>query len=261
MPVMAAPMAGAAYNLGGAMEEAELARALHEGCAGAGTIAWCGDGANPDFLSLGLDAIAARQGRGIPTIKPRGLDALLARIRLAETAGALAVAVDVDTAGFFSMTSQGQPVGPLSPETLSVLAGSTKLPLIVKGVMTPDEAVVAMNAGAAGIVVSNHGGRVLEACPGTAAVLPAIAAEVRGRAPLLMDGGIRSGADVLKALALGADAVLVGRPLIVAAAGGGAEGVALYLNNLRADLASAMVLTGTADVRDVPPRVVTRNAS
>lgn len=257
LPVMGAPMAGTGTNLGGAMEEAELAEALHGGCAEAGTLCWSGDGANPLFFSTGLEAVKKRQGRGIPTIKPRGAEEIIKRIRQAEEAGALAVAVDVDTAGFQAMTSQGQRVGPTGPGEIAALVQATSLPVILKGIMTPDEALLAASLGVAGIVVSNHGGRVLDGCLGTARALPDIAAAARGKLKILLDGGVRTGADVLKALALGADAVLVGRPLIVAAAGGGTEGVALALRAFASELATAMLLTGTASAADVSPSIVT----
>ncbi len=111
-------------------------------------------------------------------------------------------------------------------------------------------------AGAAGIVVSNHGGRVLDHTPGTAKLLPAIAKTVKGRILVFADGGVRYGADVLKLLALGAQAVLVGRPVLRGAVGGGAVGVAMVLNKLRDELVVAMVLTGTADVKRVGRKVL-----
>lgn len=98
---------------------------------------------------------------------------------------------------------------------------------VLKGIMTVEDAIAAERAGCDGIVVSNHGGRALDHTPGTIEVLPAIAAQVKGRMAVLMDGGIRDGLDVLKALAFGADAVLIGRPFCLAAVGGGSEGVKL----------------------------------
>jgi 4-hydroxymandelate oxidase len=105
-------------------------------------------------------------------------------------------------------------------------------------------------------VVSNHGGRVLDATPGTAEVLPEIAAAVGPGLLVLADGGVRSGGDVLKMLALGADAVLVGRPVAIGAFGGGAEGVRLVLDQLRAELEVAMILTGCGVVEQAGPRLL-----
>jgi isopentenyl diphosphate isomerase/L-lactate dehydrogenase-like FMN-dependent dehydrogenase len=256
MPILAAPMTGVQYNMGGRLPEDEFIRRIIDGAAAAGTLGCCGDGADPAMFDSGLKAIAARDGHGIPFIKPRAQDAVIPLLKRSATAGVTAVGVDVDGAGLAVMALKGQPVSPKTPDELRELVASTPLPFIVKGVMTADEAEIALAAGAAAIVVSNHGGRVLDHTPGAAEVLPAIAAAVKGRGVILVDGGVRSGADVLKYLALGADAVLVGRPLVVGAFGGGAEGVALLLEKMRAELASAMLLTGTASVRTVSPGIV-----
>lgn len=260
LPVMIAPMAGASSNLDNAMQEKELADALHAGAKNAGSLCWSGDGANPDFFVAGLAAMSEHGGLGIPTIKPRGAEEIIKRIRLAEDAGALAVAVDVDTAGFQSMTALGQPVGPTKPADIAALVKATSLPVLLKGVMTADEALLAASLGVRGVVVSNHGGRVFEYCPGTAEVLEEVASAVKGKITVFMDGGVRSGADVLKALALGADAVLVGRPFIVAAAGAGSEGVRLALRQFADELSQAMILTGTASVRRVSPAILAKSA-
>ena len=106
------------------------------------------------------------------------------------------------------------------------------------------------------IVVSNHGGRILDHCPGTADVLPRIAAALRGRVPIIVDGGVRSGVDVLKMLALGADAVFIGRPVCVAAIGGGLDGVRIYFEGIRTQLAQAMLLTGVGTVGDINPELL-----
>jgi isopentenyl diphosphate isomerase/L-lactate dehydrogenase-like FMN-dependent dehydrogenase len=127
---------------------------------------------------------------------------------------------------------------------------------ILKGIMTPDEARLAVDCGADAIVVSNHGGRVLDHTPGVAEVLPAVSSAVEGRAVVLADGGVRTGADILKLLALGADAVMIGRPFSVATVGGGREGVAKYVQTLKTQLAQAMVMTGTASVSSVDRSVI-----
>ena len=129
---------------------------------------------------------------------------------------------------------------------------------IVKGIMTPDDAHRAIDAGCDAIVVSNHGGRVLDHCPGTATVLPAIADAVRGKITILADGAVRDGVDVLKMLALGADAVLVGRPLCIAAIGGGVEGVTKYWQQMQGQLVQAMLLTGCASLADVREHIIYR---
>ena len=122
--------------------------------------------------------------------------------------------------------------------------------------MTADEAELAVQAGVDAIVVSNHGGRVLDQTPGVADVLPEIAQAVKGKVTILADGGVRNGVDVLKMLALGADAVLIGRPFVTASFGGQREGVTAYIESLKSELKSAMVLTGCKTVKDVSDRIL-----
>lgn len=139
---------------------------------------------------------------------------------------------------------------------LEWLCGVTRLPVLVKGVLEAEDAERALAAGARGVVVSNHGGRTLDTLPATIEVLPEIVAAVAGRAPVLVDGGIRRGTDVLKALARGASAVLVGRPYVFGLAVAGAVGVAHVVRLLRAELEVAMALTGCATVADVSRAVL-----
>ncbi|WP_437588520.1 alpha-hydroxy acid oxidase [Sorangium sp. So ce1000] len=124
------------------------------------------------------------------------------------------------------------------------LASLTRLPILLKGIVRPDDAVRALEVGAAGVIVSNHGARQLDGAPATIEVLPAIADAIAGRGLVLMDGGIRWGTDVLKAIALGARAVLVGRPVLWGLAALGGEGVARVLAGLRDELSIAMALAG-----------------
>ena len=127
------------------------------------------------------------------------------------------------------------------------------LPVLVKGVLTAEDAREAIAAGVDGIVVSNHGGRQIDGCVPTAVALPEVVAAVGGRVPVLVDGGIRDGGDVLRALALGADAVLVGRPYGWGLATGGEAGVRAVLEALGADLLRLMALTGCATLGDIGP--------
>ncbi|MBO3674227.1 aminotransferase class I/II-fold pyridoxal phosphate-dependent enzyme [Streptomyces sp. NEAU-YJ-81] len=132
-----------------------------------------------------------------------------------------------------------------------------QLPVLVKGVMTAEDARRAIDAGADGIVVSNHGGRQLDGAPATLDVLARIAAAVDGRCPLLLDGGVRRGRDVLGALALGADAVLLGRPVLHGLAVAGRDGAAGVLDLVLDELSEAMTLTGTATVADADASLLT----
>jgi 4-hydroxymandelate oxidase len=145
-------------------------------------------------------------------------------------------------------------------EDIARLRAATRLPLLLKGIMAPGDAERAIAEGADGIVVSNHGGRVLDTLPSTIEVLPEIAASVRGRVPILVDGGIRRGTDVLKALALGATAVMIGRPYVFALAVAGPAGVAHALHLLRIEFEMAMVLTGCATLNSIGPDVIWNRA-
>ncbi len=252
LPVLSASLGGTTYNMGGKMSEEDFIDAALGGAKGAGTLGLVADGTEDPLATYQIRLKAIARHGGIAVIKPRAQKDIVERIRLVEEAGALAVAVDVDSAGRAARAAKlGQVIEPKSPKQLRELVRATKLPFIVKGVMTPDEAQVAVDAGAAAIVVSNHGGRVLDHTPGSAEVLPAIADKVRGKVVVLADGGIRYGYDVLKMLALGAQVVLVGRPIVRGAHGGGVEGVTLVLNKMKNELVEAMTLTGAASVRAV----------
>ncbi|MCG8402947.1 MAG: alpha-hydroxy-acid oxidizing protein [Firmicutes bacterium] len=255
-PVLAAPMTGTPYNMGGPLTEREFAGAIVSGSVAAGSLGFTGDGADPQMYEAGIDAVSEAGGRGVPVIKPREQEEVRQRVQRAEKSGAVALGMDVDGAGLVTMALKGQPVGPKTPAQMGDIISSTKLPFIVKGIMTVDEARMAVDAGAAAIVVSNHGGRVLDFTPGAAEVLPAITEEVKGSAVILADGGARTGVDVLKLLALGADAVLVGRPLVVGACGAGARGVQFILEKMTAELKQAMILTGCRNLAGVTPRVL-----
>lgn len=143
---------------------------------------------------------------------------------------------------------------------LARLTAQTRLPVLAKGILNPDDARRAVDAGCQGIVVSNHGGRVLDTVPSTLGVLPAVVAAVGGQVPVLMDGGVRRGTDVLKALALGARAVLVGRPLVYGLAAAGASGVAHVLHILRTELEMAMLLSGRTTIQSVDASLLWNSA-
>lgn len=140
------------------------------------------------------------------------------------------------------------------------LRAQTRLPLIVKGVLSPQVAARAAELGADAVVVSNHGGRVLDGAVSPLEVLPAIRAALAGSIPLLMDSGVRLGTDVLKAVAMGANAVMVGRPQMHALAVAGMLGVAHMLHLLRAELELAMAQTGCATLADIGPQLLVSQA-
>jgi 4-hydroxymandelate oxidase len=146
----------------------------------------------------------------------------------------------------------------MTPAVIDEIAEVSGLPVLVKGVLRGDEASRCLDAGAAGVIVSNHGGRQLDRALPSALALADVLAGVAGRAPVLVDGGIRSGLDALVALALGADAVLVGRPLLWALVADGPVGVTAALDGLAEDLRHVLALAGAARIGDLDPSMVVR---
>jgi 4-hydroxymandelate oxidase len=147
----------------------------------------------------------------------------------------------------------------LTWESIAWLRSITKLPLLIKGILSPDDADRALAAGAAGLVVSNHGGRQLDGAIASIDALPDIAARVEGKMTILLDGGVRRGTDVLKALALGADAVLIGRPYLWGLAADGEAGVRRVLEILHAELELAMALAGSPSIKAIDRSLVVSN--
>lgn len=256
IPILAAPIGGVSFNMGGKIEEKDYIEAVLNGCFEKGTLGCTGDGA-PDFIyEAGFAAIKALHGEGIPFIKPWEEKELYQKLEKAADTGAAIVGMDIDAAGLVTLKLMGRPVSPKSPEKLAEIIKRTPMKFILKGIMTPDDAILAIDAGADGIVVSNHGGRVLDHTPGVAQVLPKIADTVNGQITILADGGVRSGGDALKMLALGADAVMIGRPLAIAAVGGSKEGVAKYLDQVKTELIQAMILTGCKTATSVDRKIL-----
>jgi 4-hydroxymandelate oxidase len=138
------------------------------------------------------------------------------------------------------------------------LRGATSLPIVLKGVVHPEDARLALEHGADALAVSNHGGRQLDTVPAAIDLLPAVVDAVAGRAPILLDGGVRRGTDIVKALAMGASAVAIGRPVLWALTVGGQHGVVQLLRQLRSELEQALTLTGCGNLRDLDRSLLCR---
>ncbi len=259
-PILVAPMTGAETNLRGAVTELDFASILLQACRDNGSIAWVGDGASPEKYLTIMKALETVDGFGIPIFKPRAdTEALLKRFRAAEEVGVPAVGMDIDAVSFKTMELRKQSTTVRNYDALRILRDSTRLPFVLKGIMSAEDARLAVGAGVDALVVSNHGGRVLDDMPGTARVLPAIVEAVAGRVPVLVDGGIRSGRDAFKMLALGAHAVLVGRTAAIAAVGGEQSGLRFLLSSYREELKKAMSICGTERTNDINSEFIVRS--
>ena len=250
-PFFAGPVGAVNLHYGEKYNDQSYNDVMVAACAEAGIAALTGDGLNPDVMKYATDAIKRAGGKGIPTIKPWNIEIIREKMAQAEAAGAFAVAMDFDAAGLPFLKNMTPPAGRKSVEDLRQVAESAKVPFIVKGIMTGKGAKKAMEAGVDAIVVSNHGGRVLDQCPATAEVLSDIVEAVQGKVKVFVDGGIRSGVDVFKALALGADGVLICRPFVTAVYGGGKEGVKTYIEKIGTELADTMAMCGANSLKEI----------
>jgi len=251
LPVFAGPIGAVKIHYSDKYDDATYTDALIKGCKAAGSIAFSGDGVEDAVFEGTIDAIKAASGFGVPTIKPWSKEEVIKKIRMAEKVSAKAVAMDIDAAGLTLLAKLGKPVYPMSTATLKEIIDSTSLPFILKGVMTAAAAKKAVEAGVYGVLVSNHGGRVLDETPSTISVLEEIKDVVGNKAKIFIDGGFRSGIDVFKALALGADGVIIARPYATAVYGGDSEGVALYTTQIKTELENAMLMTGCRTLTDI----------
>ena len=251
IPVFAAPVGAMTLHYGDKYNDLQYNDILVSACAEAGIAAFTGDGTNPAVMEAAAEALKKAGGCGVPTIKPWNMETIQEKLALVKAADPFAIAMDIDAAGLPFLKNLTPPAGSKTVDELKQVVELAEKPFILKGIMTVSGAKKALEAGAKAIVVSNHGGRVLDQCPATAEVLPAIADAVGGRMTILVDGGIRTGMDVFKALALGADAVLIGRPFVNMVYGGGAEGVQVYVDKLKAELSDTMAMCGAHSLSDI----------
>lgn len=255
-PIFAAPIGAMKLHYGDKYDDLEYNNILVPACADAGIAAFTGDGVNAAVMQGATEAIRAKDGKGIPTVKPWDVNTLQEKLELIKASGSFAVAMDIDAAGLPFLKNLTPPAGSKTTEELVEIVKAAGVPFILKGIMTVKGALKAKEAGASAIVVSNHGGRVLDQCPATAEVLEEIVQAVGKDMKIFVDGGLRSGVDIFKALALGADAVLIGRPYVTAVYGGGAEGVATYTEKLTTELADTMTMCGAHNLSEISREMV-----
>ena len=258
-PFFAGPVGAVDMHYSDKYNDLEYNNILVDACAKAGIVAFTGDGMDPKVVESAAEALVAAHGMGVPTIKPWNLQTIEGKLELVKRAEPFAIAMDVDAAGLPFLKNCVPPAGSKTVDELREIVKMAGVPFIVKGIMTAKSALKAEEAGAAAIVVSNHGGRVLDQCPATAEVLPGIVEAVGGRMKVFVDGGIRSGVDIFKALAMGADGVLIARPFVTAVYGGGAEGVQGYVEKLGAELADTMAMCGASTLSEISGEMIWRS--
>ena len=257
-PVFIAPLGAVNMHYGDMHTDITYNRILIPAAAKYGVCALTGDGVDPEVMKNAAKDMAAVGGMGIPTIKPWDKDFVCKKIDLLNELDIFAVAMDIDGAGlpFLKTMDANGPtaadnMNSKSVEEMRELINYAKMPFIIKGIMTPNAALKAVEAGADAIVVSNHGGRVQGNTPATAEVLPAIADAVKGKVKIFVDGGVRSGVDVFKAIALGADAVLMGRPVVPFIYAAGEEGFNVYMDRIVSELRDTMAMCGAHTLKDI----------
>lgn len=257
-PFFAGPVGAMTLHYGEKYDDLAYNNLLVDACAKGGIAAFTGDGTNAKVMEGATAAIKAAGGLGIPTVKPWNLETIREKMELVKASGSFAVAMDIDGAGLPFLKNLTPPAGSKTVDELRDVAEMAGVPFIIKGIMTRRVALKAKDAGAAAIVVSNHGGRVLDQCPATAEVLEDIVEAVGGRMKILVDGGLRSGVDVFKALAMGADGVLLGRPFVTAVYGGAAEGVQCYIDKIGGELEDTMRMCGANTISDITRDMIFR---
>lgn len=250
-PFFAGPVGAVQLHYGDCQTDVTYNDILVSACAEYGIAAFTGDGVDSNVMVAATKAIQKTDGIGIPTVKPWNLDTIKEKMNLVHASKAFAVAMDIDAAGLPFLKNLDPPAGSKTVEELRQIIKLAGAPFIVKGVMTVKGALKAKEAGADAIIVSNHGGRVLDQCPATAEVLETIANAVGDSMKILVDGGIRSGADVFKALALGADGVVIARPFVTAVYGGEKEGVRSYIEKIGSELEDTMKMCGVSSLNEI----------
>lgn len=251
LPVFAGPVGAVSMHYGDAYVDQTYNKVLVKACKEAGILAFTGDGMDDQIMVEATKNIKENEGIGIPTIKPWTKETVMKKLDLAKKADALAIAMDIDAAGLPFLKGFVPPAGRKSVSELKEIVHAAKVPFILKGILSVKGALKAKEAGASAIVVSNHGGRVLDDTPTTAEVLEEIVQAVGNEMTVLVDGGIRSGQDIFKALALGADGVLIARPFVNMIYGGQEEGVKALVDKLEQELMDTMEMCGAHSISEI----------
>lgn len=234
----------------------KYADALIKGCYEAGGMAWLGDNKEPGYFPGQIAPIKDVGGCAVPTIKPwADREQFWKRVEWCKEVGAMAIATDLDAIGLGYQYSGTKNEGVCSRtvEELRDIVQRIEVPVVIKGIMSVKAAVKCLEAGAYGILISNHGGNVIENSLAPCNVIADIRKAVGKEMKVFADGGVRSGEDVFKMLALGADAVGIGRPYVVSVYGGAQDGAYIYTQKIYYELQNIMRLTDSRTLADITP--------
>ncbi len=257
-PILVGPVGAVQSHYGTMYDDLSYNNELIKGAILANILPFLGDGKNSLVMEGAAKVLKENDGFGIPTIKPWNMDTVYEKLDLVLTSNPKAIAMDIDACGLPFLKNQNPPAGTKTVDELKKIISYSKKPFIVKGILSLSAARKAYEAGASAIVVSNHGGRVLESSITTVSALEQIAKEFKGKMKIIVDGGIRSGADIFKALALGADACLIARPYVVSIYGAKASGVKILTDKLIGELKDAMILCGANNLNEINSNMVVK---
>jgi len=251
-PLVSGPIGSIRKQFNPTDDVRDFNRKCFEACDSRGLLHFYSTGLEQEVRDANIISRREIRNCGVPIINPEDDELIIAQMnKCNDGLSPIAMGVVVDSAGLPHLKACHGSGGTKSVEQLRMLKEAAKTPFIVKGVMTAKSALKAVDAGADAIIVSNHGGRVLADSPATAEVLEEIVEAVKGQTKIIVDGGIRSGIDLFKAYALGADLCLICRPVLIAYYGGGKEGMECYFDKLLAELKDTMYMCGARSIADI----------
>ncbi len=256
MPIITGPIGSIKWQYNPTDDVRNFNKAVSEACKSLGILGSFGDGIQPEVYPDSMRYSAENGGVSMPVFNPYSDEEIIGKIEYANEFKPYAIGLVIDSAGLPHLRQKNISAGTKTVEQLKNIRSHSKAPFILKGIMTAKSALKAVEAGADAIIVSNHGGRVIPDSPATAEVLPEIVEAVKGKTKIIVDGGIRSGIDIFKALALGADAVMICRPVLINWYGAGAEGIEIYVNKLKDELKDIMYMCGARKLEDINPDMI-----
>jgi len=252
MPLLTAPIGSIRLQFNPTDNIRDFNEKCMAACETRGLIHFYSSGLEEDVHKCAIKSRLAHGNCGVPVINPEADENIITQMgRCHEVTAPHAICVVVDSAGLPHLRKLHGSGGTKSVEQLAMLKEKAGVPFVVKGIMTAKSALKAVEAGADAIIVSNHGGRVLSDTPATAEVLEEISDAVSGKTKIIVDGGIRTGIDIFKALALGADACMICRPVLISYYGGGQEGIECYFDKLKAEFVDTMYMCGARSIGEI----------